>query len=96
MEATSGGRAAGKTQAMIQESVDKLRNGEGVALLCGSERAANTIYDRMLTALQADEHLIVESNQRSRKMIYVYSAVYGALTFHVGVLVETKGKAQDF
>ncbi len=98
------GRESGKTEHMIRSLITTLRGGQDVDVMASGKMetdpkwparqcAADVLYDRMLKALQADDHLIVEANQKSRRTILVYSSVYGALTFKVSALVQTLGQS---
>ena len=84
------GRQMGKTTAMILCVLTELRNGRSVKLYSPDAKNGDAMYDRMLKALEADDHLLVESNMKSHRTIHVWSHDHNELTFKVVVKGDTE------
>ena len=78
----------GDSPSCTRKIVAMLRGGDDVELQTIYPDGADRMYADVLKALQDDDHLIVEANQRSRRTVLVYSSVYCALTFKIEVMLN--------
>lgn len=84
------GRQMGKTTELIRRALTELRSGTDVLFYSNDAKSGDAMYDRMLKALQDDEHLIVDSHEKSYRSIYVRTSLYGLLRFKVMVKSGSK------